>query len=108
MWSAVYTTQNILLLVLALIALGMEGFALLDALRQRSDAFTATGKLTKPIWLGILAVAVMLGLIQLLRLNPLSFFEIIAVVAAGVYLADVRPAVRQISGGGSGPYGPWR
>ena len=34
------------------------------------------------------------------------------VVAAAVYLVDVRPAVKQVGGGGSrgthmGPYGPW-
>ena len=44
--------------------------------------------------------------------NPLGFIGIIAFVAAAVYLADVRPALRAASGrGGSGsnmgPYGPW-
>jgi hypothetical protein len=35
---------------------------------------------------------------------------VIGFIAAAVYLADVRPAVRQYGGGGSsssGPYGPW-
>jgi Protein of unknown function (DUF2516) len=35
-------------------------------------------------------------------------FGIIAMVAAIVYLVDVRPAVRGVRrGGGAGPYGPW-
>jgi hypothetical protein len=36
---------------------------------------------------------------------------LIAVVAAGVYLADVKPALDRVMGKGSrrndGPYGPW-
>jgi hypothetical protein len=45
-------------------------------------------------------------------LNPLSFLNLIGVVGAAVYLIDVRPAVKQVGGGGSqgthmGPYGPW-
>jgi len=37
-------------------------------------------------------------------------FGVIAFVAAAVYLADVRPALKQVSGRGGGrqgPYGPW-
>ena len=105
--DAIFQFQNILLLILGVGALAVEVFALIDALRQRTDAFTAAGKLTKPIWLGILAVAVAIGFIMVF--SPLNIFGLIAFVAAGVYLADVRPAVRQISGGGgsSGPYGRW-
>ena len=105
--DAVFTLQGILLLILGVAALAAEIVALVDALRQRTDAFTAAGKLTKPIWLGILAVAVVIGFIMVF--NPLNIFGLIAFVAAGVYLADVRPAVRQISGGGGsqGPYGRW-
>ena len=42
-------------------------------------------------------------------LSPLNMLGILAVVGAGIYLADVRPALRQVSGRGSasGPYGPW-
>ena len=105
--NAVFTLQGILLLILGVAALAVEIFALVDALRQRTDAFPAAGKLTKPIWSGILGVAVIIGFIMVL--SPLNIFGLIAFVAAGVYLADVRPAVRQISGGGGsqGPYGRW-
>ena len=103
---------------LAVIAFGLEVFALVDAARTRKDAFVATGKQTKTLWLIILAVAVALGFIALPLggglLSPLGFLPVIAVVAAAVYLTDVRPAVRQIRGGGgggggrnAGPYGPW-
>jgi hypothetical protein len=99
--------QETLLLVLGLGVIGLTGFALLDAVRQRKDAYTAANKLTKPIWCGILAVATIIAIIVVR--NPLVFgiFTIISVVAAGVYLADVRPALRNITGGGGnwGPYG---
>jgi len=102
--ASISTVQGILMLILGLIALGMQVFALVDAIRRRQDAFPAAGKQTKTIWLAILGVATAIGFISLFA--PLNLFNLIAVVAAGVYLADVRPAVRDISGG-SGPYGRW-
>lgn len=105
MLTGVAGAQGLVLLVLGLIALGLQAFALVDAVRQRADAFTAAGKLTKKLWLGILAVSTALGFV--LVLSPLSIFNVLAVVAAGVYLADVRPALRRVTGGGPGPYGPW-
>jgi drug/metabolite transporter (DMT)-like permease len=104
--NSVNTLQGLLLLILGVAVLAMTVFALVDALRHRSDAFTAAGKLTKPIWCGILGVAAIIAFIVVF--NPLTIFGIICVVAAGVYLADVRPALRNITGGGaSGPYGRW-
>jgi hypothetical protein len=104
--DALGTVQGLLMLVIGVLALGVQGFALVDAFRQRTDAFPAAGKLTKPLWLAILAVATAIGVIFVL--NPFSVFNLIAFVAAGVYLADVRPAIKSISGGGnSGPYGRW-
>jgi len=102
------------IIVLAVLAFGMEVYALVDAARTRADAFAAAGKLTKTKWVAILGVAAAFGFLALPignggALNALGMLSIIAVVAAAVYLADVRPAVRQIRGGGGrpGPYGPW-
>lgn len=102
--------QGLVLLVLGALAFAMQVFALVDALRHRPDAFVAAGKRTKQFWTIVLAVATAIGFVTLL--NPLNIFSLLAVVAAGIYLADVRPALRQVSGrgGGSqhmGPYGPW-
>jgi hypothetical protein len=107
--------QYSVLVVLAALAFGMEVYALVDAARTRADAFVATGKLTKPKWVAILAVAAAFGFIALPPpigaglTSSIGFLSIIAVVASAVYLVDVRPAVRQLRGGGgrSGPYGPW-
>jgi hypothetical protein len=104
--DALGSLQDVLMLIIGVLALGVEAFALVDAIRQRTDAFPAAGKLTKPLWLVILAVATAVGVIFVL--NPFNIFNLIAFVAAGVYLADVRPAVKAISGGGNnGPYGRW-
>lgn len=100
--------QSLLLLVLGVGAVACEAFALIDAVRHRPDAFVAAGKRTKNFWLVVLGVALVIGVI--LVFSVLNFVAIIAFVAAAVYLADVRPALRQVTGRGrpgQGPYGPW-
>lgn len=104
---AVAGLQGVLLLALTLFSLVVKGFALVDALRRRPQLFVAAGKQTKNIWLAILGVALAVGIVVL---NPLGFLSIIGLVAAIVYLVDVRPALAQLGGGGgssSGPYGGW-
>lgn len=99
--------QSLVLQVLGLAAFALEVWALIDAARNRPDAFVAASKRTKQFWLVILAVAALIGFVSLL--NPLNIFSLLAVIAAAVYLTDVRPALRQITGrgGSNGPYGPW-
>jgi hypothetical protein len=110
------TLQNGVLLVLGIAAFALEVWALVDVLRRPAGAFLAAGKRTKTFWTVIVAVAAAIGFISLPFAN-LGFLGILAVVGAAVYLADVRPAVRQYggrgprggrgNGGGQGPYGPW-
>lgn len=83
-------------------------FALADSAIRRPDAFRAADKQTKPFWLIILGLAVVANLIGFF------FIAIIGLIATIVYVVDVRPAVRQVSGGGGrrgsssdGPYGPY-
>jgi len=93
-----------------LAALVVEVWAFIDAMRRPTAAFPAAGKQTKPLWLIILGVASLIGLASVAYFaNPLSIFPIVAFVAAAIYLADVRPKVREFKSGGtsSGPYGPW-
>ena len=100
------TLQGLIALILGFLALGLQGYALFDATRQRPAAFPAAGKQTKRLWLILLAVAVGIGIISLT--SVLNIFNLLAVVVAAVYLVDVRPAVRGMTGGGtSGPYGRW-
>jgi hypothetical protein len=93
-------------LVFATAVVALAVFGLVDALRHRPDAFIAAGKRTKNFWLAILGVCVALSLF--LFPSPFSLQWILAVVGAGVYAADVRPALRRVMGRGSsnnGRYG---
>ena len=82
-----------LVITLAFLALGIFDFV--DAAVRRSDAFVAAGKLTKPVWLCITGAST----VVLWIFGVISFFGIPAIVALLVYLVDVRPAVRGVSGG---------
>jgi len=89
--------SELLLLSLGLGALALKIWALVDALSRPTAAFPAAGKLTKVAWIVILALAVVLG-----GTNVLGLFGLLGLVAAIVYLVDVRPAVREMR-----PGGPW-
>jgi hypothetical protein len=97
--------------VLMIAAVIVEAWAFIDALRRPTGAFTAAGKQTKTLWLIILGVATVVGLASVAYgVSLISILPIVAFVAAAIYLADVRPKVREFKGGGttsSGPYGPW-
>jgi len=106
----VFGAQGYILLLLGVGALAIQAWAVVDAATTRSDAFVAAGKRTKGFWLAITGVATLIGLVTFQ--NPLNLFGLLAFVAAAIYLADVRPAVKSMrgrNGGGSnmGPYGPW-
>jgi Protein of unknown function (DUF2516) len=97
---------------IAIVAFIVEIWAFIDAVRRPSTAYVAAGKLTKQKWLLILGVALVFGLAGAVALvTVIQMLPVIAFIASAVYLADVRPAVRQYGGGGGssnmGPYGPW-
>jgi hypothetical protein len=80
-----------------LVALRIWAFA--DCLIRKVAAFPAADKLTKPAWLAILLLAGLFG--TWLSPSPIGPVSLISAIVAAVYLADVRPAVREISGGSS-------
>lgn len=102
------SAQALVFFALSALVLGMCVYALVDAARRPAAAFTAAGKRTKNFWLVVLGVA---AAIAFASLGGIGFLAIIAAVAAGVYLADVKPAITPYSGrggsGGSGPRGGW-
>ena len=73
-------------------------WAFADALVRPAPAFVAAGKLTKPGWAAITALA---AVVIFLSQNPMTFLGLPAVIAAVVYLVDVRPAVRGLRRGNS-------
>jgi hypothetical protein len=77
--------------------LALAVWAFVDAVIRPAAGFVAAGKLTKPGWLAITGLAMLLLWWQ----GPLSFLGLPAVIAAVVYLVDVRPAVRGLRRGNS-------
>ncbi len=71
-------------------------YAFVHAALQRPDAYTAADKLTKPVWLVILGLAVLLSSLLSFVFGVLGMA--IAACAAGVYLVDVRPKLLEIQG----------
>ncbi len=100
--------QTLVYLALYLVIFVLSVWALLDAASRPAAAFTSAGKRTKNFWLALTGAATAVAFVALpwpLGIGALSFLAIGAAIAAGVYLADVRPAVRPYSGGGRGGRG---
>ncbi|MFB7498951.1 DUF2516 family protein [Streptomyces sp. NPDC056161] len=101
--------------LLKIVLMALAAFGLFDAAFRREDAFRAADKQNKVFWLIILAIALVVSYL----FSILSILPIVGVVASIVYIVDVRPALKQVSGGGSGwgrrrggsssdgPYGPY-
>lgn len=75
----------------------LRAWAVIDCLLRKAAAFPAADKLTKPAWLAILVVSGLIG--SLPSISQTWFLPLLTVVVASVYLADVRPAVREAAGG---------
>ena len=90
-------------LVIALAFFAIKLWALVDCLIRPERAFVMAGKQTKTFWTVVTVLALVSGF--------LGFLSVIGLVAAIVYLVDVRPRVKEIPRGGNathmGPYGPW-
>jgi hypothetical protein len=61
-FGSAYTPITYFFLALGVVAFGVEAWAFIDAITRPSQAFVATGKRTKRLWLIILGVAVVVGL----------------------------------------------
>jgi hypothetical protein len=110
MGSGVYAPLYYFFVALAVAAFVAEAWAFIDAIIRPAQAFVAAGKQTKMIWMIILGVAFVLGLYAALYGGVTQILTVAAFVAAAIYLADVRPRVKEFrrgSNSSSGPYGPW-
>ncbi|MEE1650899.1 DUF2516 family protein [Brachybacterium sp. J144] len=103
--------QMWILAVLALVLLAVEVWAFVNALRFRPDAYTAADKRSKVFWCVLTGVAMLLGFLSLPY--PIGnggasmLFMLIGIVIAGVFLADVLPALRRVMGRAQGPRRRW-
>lgn len=92
--------QTWIFLVLALVLLAVEIWAFVNALRFRPDAYTAAGKRSKTFWAVLTGVAMLLGFLSipypLGRGGGSILLTLIGIVIAGVFLADVLPALKRV------------
>lgn len=91
---SLFAVQSNLMLALTLMLFVVKAFALVDALSRPADAYLAADKHTKNLWLVLLGLAVAA---HALLWGPLGLLNLAGTVAALVYLADVRPAVRTMT-----------
>lgn len=87
--------ENIVILAVWVILLGVKGYAFIDCVRRPTEAFPAVGKQNKLLWVGLTGVAFLTGLLPSMTLNLIG---IAGAVAALVYLFDVRPRLIEILG----------
>jgi hypothetical protein len=88
-----------LLAVLNLGALALAVWALADALYRPGPYYPAAGKLSKPAWGAILAVATLV----IFTTGFMGLLGIAATIGVIVYLVDVRPALQALKPGNN-PY----
>ena len=91
----VFALQSGFMMIVTIGLFVIQAWAFVDALTRRPEMFVAADKLTKPAWLIILGVALAA---HLLIWSPVSFLNLIGAVAAIVYVVDVRPALRALTG----------
>ncbi len=89
---SVFEVESYVNLIVAFALLATAIFAFVNSLLHSAEAYVAAGKLTKPAWCTILGLGVVLQLVPL----GLSLINIAMLVAALVYLADVRPALASL------------
>lgn len=96
--SVVYSLlglQSPVLLILTLGLLGFKGWAFVDAMTRRADAFVAADKMTKQAWLIILGLALAAHFVLLS--SPFALVNLVGSVAAIVYIVDARPAMQALN-----------
>lgn len=109
MFGGIHSVLDLIFWILGIGAFVLCVWALVHAIRTPARNFAIAGKLTKNIWLAILGFATLFTFAAAtLYISVITIFTVAAVIAAGVYLADVKPAVSEQGRGRSeGPYGPW-
>ena len=85
----IFEVESYLTLLMMFVLLSVTIFAFINSLLYSAESYVAAGKLTKPAW------NIILGLAVVLQLIPAGLFivRIALIIAALVYLVDVRPAL---------------
>lgn len=87
--------QGLVVLVLWVLFLIVKGYAFVDCIRRPTAAFPAVGRQSKVLWMILTGVALLTGLLPGMTLNIIG---IAGAVVSLIYLFDVRPKIREITG----------
>ena len=105
--NLVGSVQAFVLLLLGIGSMILTGWAFVDALRRKGTLFPHAGRLSKGVWLGILGAAFLIAIVSFASPSTLGILNLAGVIAAGIYLADLRPKLKSLDGGGGSSYGPY-
>ena len=92
----VFELQGWVYLIVLMAMLVVKGFALISALTFRGPAYEAASKGTKVAWAIGLGVGFAAQLVML-SASPINLISLAFIIVAFVYLADVRPALSEVT-----------
>ena len=93
-------TVGLVYLALNAILLVFSAWAFVSCLRTRPDAFPAIGRRSKGLWAVLTGLAAFYALGGVLvAAAPTGLFAIAATVITAVYMLDIRPKIKEITGG---------
>lgn len=87
--------NELVVLVLWIVLLGVKIVAFVDCVRRPAAAFPAVGRQSKALWLILTGVSLLVGL---LPGQTLDLLGLAGTVVALIYLFDVRPRLQEITG----------
>ena len=87
-------TVNLIWEISGYVALGIKAWALADVIKAPDEAFPFLNRQTKNIWLAI-TIGSIFGHIYF---DAWGFTGIIGLIACGVYLADIRVKINDMTG----------
>jgi hypothetical protein len=92
---SVFALPGLILTAVSLVMFAIQGFAFVDATRHRADAYPAIDRGNKTGWL----IGLGLGVVaHMVFWHPLSILNLVGIVAALIYVLDVRPNLLAITG----------
>ncbi|NVM95596.1 DUF2516 family protein [Arthrobacter wenxiniae] len=106
-----YAATFFILAVLGAVAFGIQIWALSDCLRTPAADFQRVYKRSKQFWGALTGISAFFGFLYLLPaatsliapdMGMLMIINLAGATVAGVYLADVRPALAEVRGRGRG------
>jgi hypothetical protein len=90
----VFALEGYAYLVVLLVMLAIKGFAFINAVLYPAEAYPASSRGTKAAW----TIGLGVGLVaQILIPTPLNLINLAFTIAAFVYLADIRPALAEVT-----------